>query len=149
MTLEALIGKTHQLLSNNFTLLEGTRDLDAQENALLLELDPNSTKYRQLAGVLAIESYVKYVVSLLTACEPLLEITAVIFEGLTEAKHYAQEYSDGELVGCIDQSWQNLGKLAEVTHRLFPNSPLVGVHRSFMDGEGGNPSETIYARLYD
>jgi hypothetical protein len=42
-----------------------------------------------------------------------------------------------------------LGKLAEVTHKLFPNSPLVGVHRGFMDEEGGAPSETIYARLYD
>ena len=43
----------------------------------------------------------------------------------------------------------NLGKLAEVTHRLFPNSPLVGVHRDFIEGEGGSPAETIYARLYD
>ena len=43
----------------------------------------------------------------------------------------------------------NLGKQAEVTHRLFPNSPLVGVHRDFIEGEGGSPAETIYARLYD
>jgi hypothetical protein len=102
-----------------------------------------------VAGVLAIESYVKYVIGLLTGCEPLLELTAVIFEGLAEARQYAQEYSDGELQGSLEQAWANLGKLAEVTHRLFPNSPLVGVHREFIEGDGGAPSETIYARLYD
>jgi hypothetical protein len=42
-----------------------------------------------------------------------------------------------------------LGKLAEVTHRIFPNSPLVAVHRDFIEEEGGSPSETIYSRLYD
>jgi hypothetical protein len=46
-----------------------------------------------------------------------------------EAKHYAQEYADTELMNSIEQSWLNLGKLAELTHRLFPNSPLVNVHR--------------------
>jgi hypothetical protein len=93
-----------------------------------------------VAGVLAIESYVKYVIGLLTGCEPLLELTAVIFEELSQARHYAQEYSDDELQGSLEQAWQNLGKLAEVTHRLFPNSPLVGVHREFLEGEGGSPS---------
>jgi hypothetical protein len=63
-----LIGKTHQLLASNFTLLDSTRDLDAQENAILVELDRASTKYSQLAGILAIESYVNYIISLLTDC---------------------------------------------------------------------------------
>ncbi len=49
----------------------------------------------------------------------------------------------------MEQAWANLGKLAEVTHKLFPNSPLVNVHRSFIEEDGGSPSETIYARLYD
>ena len=89
------------MLANNFTLLDGTRDLDAQENALLLELDRESPKYRQVAGVLAIESYVKYVIGLLTSCEPLLELTAVIFEELTQARQYAQEYADDELQGSL------------------------------------------------
>lgn len=66
-----------------------------------------------------------------------------------EAKHYAQEYSDNQLRNSIEQSWLNLGKLAEITHRLFPNSPLVNIHRQFIQGQGSNPSETIYGKLYD
>lgn len=94
-----------------------------------MELDRNSSKYRQLAGALAIDSYVRYVIGLIGSTEPVLEIVALIFENLMEARHFAQEYADSELMNSIDQSWLNLGKLAEITHQLFPNSPLVNVHR--------------------
>ena len=67
-----LISRVHRSLATNFTSLAETRDLDATENALLLELDRNSPKYRQFAGLLAIEVYVEEVISLLSGCEPLL-----------------------------------------------------------------------------
>ena len=47
-----------------------------------MELDRNSSKYRQLAGTLAIDSYVRYVVGLIGDTEPLLEMVALIFENL-------------------------------------------------------------------
>ncbi len=77
--LEKVITRVHQYLSSNFTLVAETRDLNSSENELLLELEPNSLKYRQLAGALAIESYTDYIVKLLSDCEPLLEITTLIF----------------------------------------------------------------------
>jgi hypothetical protein len=146
--LEGIIGRTHQLLSSNFTFVSETRELDERENALLLELDRNSTKYKQLAGALAIDSYIGYLVSLLSGCEPLLEITAILFDHLSQARHLSQTAPEA-LADNLDQTWLHLCKLAEITHKLFPRSPLVEVHRKFMEGVGGDPSDTIYGRLYE
>ena len=70
--LEGVISRVHQFLSNNFTLIPETRDLNSKENQLLLELEPNSLKYRKMAAARAIESYSEYVVSLISGCEPIL-----------------------------------------------------------------------------
>ena len=87
--LEGVISRVHQFLANNFALTPETRELNASENSLLVDLDPNSLMYRQLAGALAIESYIQYIVQLISGCEPLLEITALIFTNLSEARSWA------------------------------------------------------------
>ena len=66
--LEGAISRVHQFLASNFTLVSGTRELNVNENALLLQLDQKSPKYKELAGALAIESYIEYVVQLLSGC---------------------------------------------------------------------------------
>ncbi len=52
--LQSIINSIHHLFATNFTDLNESRDLNPQENELLLELERNSPKYNQLAGVLAI-----------------------------------------------------------------------------------------------
>jgi hypothetical protein len=49
----------------------------------------------------------------------------------------------------LEEGWLNLGKLAEITHKLFPRSPMVSIHQSFLEEAGSDPSETIYGRLYE
>lgn len=89
--MEASISRSHKLLASNFTSLVQSRDLNAKENALLLQLERGSSKYKQLAGVIAIESYLAEVVALLAGCEPILEIVAILLEQLREARSRARE----------------------------------------------------------
>lgn len=49
---------------------------------MLMGLESGSIKYKQLAGALAIDSYTNYAISLISGCEPLLEITAILFSNL-------------------------------------------------------------------
>jgi len=58
-----------------------------------------------------------------------LEITAIIFNNLVEARQLAAQAGIEEMSECIDQAWLHLAKLAEITHKLFPRSPLVSIHR--------------------
>ena len=75
-------------------------------------LDPNSPKYRQLAGALAIDSYLSHLIALLTRCEPLLEITAVLFGDLRHVRGISHEYGANEIEEELEQVWANLSKLA-------------------------------------
>lgn len=147
--LESVISRVHQFLSNNFTLAAETRELNAKENQLLVKLDSSSQRYRQLAGALAIQSYIDYVVQLLSGCQPLLQITALIFGSLSEARSWAFQTRSSQLSDILEQAWLNLGKLAEITHKIFPRSPMVAVHRSYLEQSGTDPSQTIYGRLYE
>ena len=73
----------------------------------------------------------------------------MLFGNLSEARSWALQTGASDLSTTLEESWLNLGKLAEITHKLFPRSPMVEVHRSFLEEGGSDPSESIYGRLYE
>ena len=77
---------------------------------------------------MAIDSYVHYIMSLISKCEPLLEITGLLFTNLAEIREIVDNLEVKDVNEQLSHAYSNLCKAAEIIHDLFPNSPLVRVN---------------------